>query len=93
MTRPKIIIITPEIIDHVCCGMETKAVLTFNMKVKRTIETPSDITIVSAFFLFVVADSPPPAIELPTMSGNSGSVHGAKIVRTPAINESINKIM
>jgi len=68
-------------------------VLTFNIKVKSTIDTPREIAIVRAFFLFVVADSPPPAIELPTMRGSNGSVHGARIVRTPAMNERKNKIM
>ena len=83
----------PEIIDQVCCGIETKAVLTFNMNVKSTIDTPREIAIVRAFFLFVVVDSPPPAIELPTISGSNGSVHGARIVRTPAMNERRSKIM
>lgn len=85
--------ITPEIIDQVYGGISIKAVLTFRMKVKRTIEIPSDAAIVKAFFLFVEADSPPPAIELPTISGSKGSVHGARIVRIPAMKESKNRNM
>lgn len=73
--------------------MLTKAVLTFKMSVNKTIEIPSEIAIVSAFFLFVFSDSPPPAIELPTIRGSRGKVHGASIVSTPAMNDSKNKIM
>lgn len=54
---------------------------TFNKKVKRMMDTPSEATI-----MYGVALLRPEADE-PTTTGSNGKMHGAKTVSTPAMNE------
>ena len=63
-----------------------KTVLTLSSKVKTMTETPSASVTVSARLLL----TPVPATEPPTITGNSGNMHGAKTVSTPAAKD-INK--
>ena len=88
LTIPKIIMIAPDIIGQVLWGIFIKAVLTFNSNVKRMMERPSDAVIIIAFRF-----EGSPVIDEPTITGRSGKTHGARTVSTPAINESISKII
>jgi hypothetical protein len=75
--------IAPESICQNCGGTAIKSVLTFNIHVKKSTETPKDTMIVNAFLLCTL----PPLREPPTIMGNSGSTQGANTVSTPARNE------
>ena len=65
------------------CGTMMKMVDALRRSVKITSERPSDAMMTSARILFAV----PPVIEPPTMTGRSGSTHGASTVSMPAMNE------
>ncbi len=78
--------IPPEIYFQKSCGMLINKLLTFSISVKAMIEIPRDrITTNTRLLLKVVS-----VIDLPTITGKSGKMHGARTVSTPAVKE-INK--
>ena len=70
--------------------MLIKTVLAFRSNVNTKTDMPSDPIIVKAFLL-LKTPSPPFESEPPTITGKSGSMHGARTVSTPAINEIISR--
>lgn len=84
---PKSKRIPPERNVQNVCGMEIKAVEAFSRNVKRIIDAPSEATTI-----YGVALLRPDADE-PITTGNSGRMHGANTVRTPAINAIAKKVM
>lgn len=87
--NPKINIIPPEIYVQKSCGIFINRVLAFKIKVNSMIDNPSeDITTKTLLLLSVVSE-----IERPTIIGSSGSIHGASIVRTPAMNDMRSNVM
>src|SRR3989338_2274506 len=81
VTKPKINIIPPDMYFQKSCGMFTNKVLTFKMRVNKITEIPRDITITNILLLLIVESE----TDLPTITGKSGNMHGARIVSTPAI--------
>ena len=69
---------------HTSCGILMNAVLTFNIKVKRMIETEREPITTNARRRFTPL--PLPSSEPPTTTGRSGSMQGASTVRIPAKN-------
>ena len=67
--------------------MLIKIVLTFNRSVNKTTDAARESVIIKGrdLDLFV--------IEPPTITGKSGSTHGARIVRIPEMNETIRRDM
>lgn len=89
VTIPKIKIIPPEIYFQKSCGISMKRVLNFRSRVKRKTEIPKDsITVIILLLLGVES-----AIDLPTITGKRGKIHGAKIVNTPAMKEIIKRVI
>jgi len=64
------------------------AVDPLRIKVKRKTETDKDPMMMNGRLLFPDSATAPPRI-----TGNNGKMHGAKTVKIPAINETINKVM
>src|ERR1700733_11449782 len=89
LTSPNKIIMLPEIICQTSAGTEIKNVLNLSKSVKIIIDKPSETAMVNAFILFLLFSSP--VTEEPIITGKSGNVHGARMVRTPAINEMSKK--
>lgn len=65
---------------------DIKAVLAFNNKVNKTIESANEPVIIYGLNLF-----PDSEIEPPIITGNKGRMHGAKTVKAPAIKEITSK--
>jgi hypothetical protein len=63
-----------------------RAELALSIRVKAMTDIPKDRVIVRAFFLSV-----PPEIHPPMMMGKRGKMHGARMVRTPPINDIIKR--
>jgi len=84
---PKKMMIAPETNAQTSGGILMKAVDAFNSRVKTTIATAREPAIMSGRYL------PSVSAVLPTMIGKSGSVHGARTVRTPARNERRRKVI
>jgi hypothetical protein len=82
------IIIPPEIDVQTTCGIVINAVLHFNIRVNKTIEKISE-----PIMTYDLRLSFPSTIELPTITGRSGKIHGASIVSIPAINEVSSRII
>ena len=78
--------IPPEIHFQKSWGISINNELALRRSVKSTIEIASDPTTTKSLLLLGVVSE----IECPMITGRSGKMHGASIVRTPAINE-INK--
>ena len=57
--------------------------LALRRRVKSTIEIERDATTTKSLLLLGVVS----VIECPTITGRRGNIHGASIVKTPAINE------
>ena len=57
--------------------------------VKRMTEAPRDIVMMSTLLLLTVVSES----DLPTITGKSGKMHGARIVRTPATNEIMRSVI
>ena len=79
------IIMKPEIMDQVSAGILMKTLLTLRSRVKIIMDAPNEAVMIIAFFRLGM-----PETELPTITGNKVSVHGASTVRIPAMNESNN---
>ena len=88
-TKPKINIIPPENHFQKSCGISINKVLAFSKRVKRIIDNPNEATTTKSLLLLRVES----VSDLPTITGKSGSMHGARTVKTPAINEIISRIM
>src|SRR3989344_1492930 len=86
ITMPNRMRITPEMSCHVLCGMLMKTVLTLRSTVNKITERPSDAVMVYARLRL------PPATDPPTITGRSGSTHGASALKTPAMNEMKKRI-
>jgi len=87
--KPKAKIIPPDIHFQKPCGVLTKKVLALRIRVKRITETPRDEITTNILLLLKVESE----IDVPTITGKSGNMHGAKIVKTPAIKEMIKSVM
>jgi len=55
--------------------------------VKITTETARDPLMMSGLYLLL------PSTDLPSTIGSTGRIHGASIVRIPAINETISNVI
>lgn len=84
---PKNTKIPPERYVQKLCGIEIKAVDAFNKNVKRIIDAPSEATTIYGVALLR------PDADDPITTGNSGRIHGAKTVSTPAINAIAKKVI
>jgi len=69
--------------------MFTKKVLAFKISVNKITEIPKDKTTTNTLLLERVESE----IDRPTMTGSSGSMHGASIVSTPAIKDIIKNVI
>jgi hypothetical protein len=85
--RPKNTKIPPERYIQKLCGIEIKAVDAFSRNVKRIIDAPSEATTIYGVALLR------PDADDPITTGNSGSMHGASTVRTPAIKAIARKVI
>ena len=81
----------PEKPDQNASGTVIKAVDTLIIRVKMTIDSAKDPVIIYGdhLLLFFSALLTEPLIT----TGKRGSVHGARIVKNPAINEMINRVI
>ena len=78
---PKNITMTADRYDHTSGGIVINAVETFNTKVKTMTDAAKEPTTMYGVHQLR------PLKDEPMTTGRSGSIHGAKTVRTPAINE------
>ena len=83
IVKPKKKIMPPEIHFQKSSGISINNELALRRSVKSTMEIPSDRTTTKSLLLFGVES----VIERPTITGRRGKIHGASIVKTPAINE------
>ena len=88
-TKPKINMIPPESHFQKSCGTSINNVLAFNKRVKRMIDRQRDTTTIKSLLLLNVESER----DLPTMTGKSGSMHGASTVKIPATNEIISRVI
>jgi hypothetical protein len=79
--------IPPEMYVHTCCGTMTNALDAFKRYVKRIIDSASEPTTIYG------VERRPPCAEVPTTTGKRGSMHGARTVSTPAMNEIISSVI
>ena len=73
----------PEIHFQKSSGISINNVLALRRSVKSTMEIPSERTTTKSLLLLGVAS----VMECPTITGRSGKIHGASIVKIPATNE------
>ena len=88
-TNPKINIMPPENHFQKSCGISISNVLALSSSVKRIIESASEVTTTKSLLLLKVES----VRDLPTITGNKGSMHGASTVNTPATNEMMRSVM
>ena len=83
IVRPNKKIIPPEIHFQKSWGISINNEVALRRRVNNMTEIPSDATTTKSLLLFGVVS----VIECPIITGRSGRIHGASIVKTPAINE------
>ena len=83
MVKPNKKIMPPEIHFQKSSGISINNELALRRSVNSMMEIPSDRTTTKSLLLFGVVS----VIECPTITGRSGKIHGASIVKTPAIND------
>jgi len=81
--------IPPENHFQKSCGMSINKVLAFSKRVKRIIDKPKEVTTTKSLLLLNVES----VRDLPTITGKSGSMHGASTVNIPATNEMMRSVM
>src|SRR3989344_3369783 len=86
-TRPKRIRIPPERNFKKSGGTIISAVENFMRYVKRIIESERDPTTMYGVHLLL------PVAEVPITTGSRGKMHGARTVRTPAMNETAKRVI
>ena len=69
--------------------MSIKRVVALRRRVKIITEMPRDSVMMNTLLLLTVVSES----DLPTMTGKSGKMHGARIVSTPATNEMMRSVM
>ena len=86
-TSPKRKRIPPERYFQNSGGTMMSAVENLRRYVKRIIESARDPTTIYGVHLLL------PVVEVPMTTGRSGKIHGARTVRTPAMNEMARSVM
>src|SRR3989344_9394900 len=81
IVKPKKKIIPPEIHFQKSSGISINNELALRRNVNSIMEIPSDATTTKSLLLLGVES----VTECPTITGRSGRIHGASIVKTPAI--------
>ena len=81
--------IPPENHFQKSCGISINKVLAFSKRVKRIIDKPKEVTTTKSLLLLNVES----VRDLPTITGKSGSMHGASTVNIPAINEMMRSVI
>ena len=84
---PKKTRMVPERYVQNACGTDMKAVEAFRRNVKTIIDTARDATTIYGVALLL------PDADDPITTGSKGRIHGAKTVRTPAINAIARKVI
>ncbi len=88
--RPNTSRMTPAMICHTSCGTPSRAVVALSASVKMMIDSARPTAITTGrnhWRAATPASESLRTIEPPTMTGSNGSTQGARIVMTPATNE------